>query len=92
MQHQTGGAAQNSWGTIPRGGPPCPDPAVVTGEMAVPYYMGRASDWVAREDELAAILPMVLLGLSRYRHRGDAVRAGGSAGPPDTPLPSQRCH
>lgn len=32
--------------------------------MAVPYYMGRASDWVAREDELAAILPMVLLGLS----------------------------
>ncbi|OXB52072.1 hypothetical protein ASZ78_000047, partial [Callipepla squamata] len=32
--------------------------------MAVPYYTGRASDWVAREDELAAILPMVLLGLS----------------------------
>nr|BAG69328.1 transporter associated with antigen processing 1 [Gallus gallus]BAJ53024.1 transporter associated with antigen processing 1 [Gallus gallus] len=38
--------------------------ASALGEMAVPYYMGRASDWVAREDELAAILPMVLLGLS----------------------------
>nr|XP_038028428.1 LOW QUALITY PROTEIN: antigen peptide transporter 1 [Anas platyrhynchos] len=34
------------------------------GEMAIPYYTGRASDWVAREDELAAIWPMVLLGLS----------------------------
>ncbi|XP_042746730.1 antigen peptide transporter 1 [Lagopus leucura] len=38
--------------------------ASALGEMAVPYYMGHASDWVAREDELAAILPMVLLGLS----------------------------
>uniref|UniRef100_A0A8C3PVF2 Transporter 1, ATP binding cassette subfamily B member n=1 Tax=Chrysolophus pictus TaxID=9089 RepID=A0A8C3PVF2_CHRPC len=38
--------------------------ASALGEMAVPYYIGRASDWVAREDELAAILPMVLLGLS----------------------------
>ncbi|XP_065610057.1 antigen peptide transporter 1 isoform X2 [Cyrtonyx montezumae] len=38
--------------------------ASALGEMAVPYYTGRASDWVAREDELAAILPMVLLGLS----------------------------
>ncbi|OXB74420.1 UNVERIFIED_CONTAM: hypothetical protein H355_002485 [Colinus virginianus] len=39
--------------------------ASALSEMAVPYYTGRASDWVAREDELAAILPMVLLGLSR---------------------------
>ncbi|XP_021269147.1 antigen peptide transporter 1 [Numida meleagris] len=37
--------------------------ASALSEMAVPYYTGRASDWVAREDELAAILPMVLLGL-----------------------------
>lgn len=64
------------------GGSPCPDPAAVTGEMAVPYYMGRASDWVAREDELVAILPMVLLGLSRYWHGGGHGAGRGQHGTP----------
>lgn len=54
----------------------------MTGEMAVPYYMGRASDWVAREDELAAILPMVLLGLSRYWHGGGHGAGRGQHGTP----------
>ncbi|NXK22949.1 TAP1 protein, partial [Arenaria interpres] len=33
------------------------------GEVAVPYFTGRVTDWVASEDELAAAWPMALLGL-----------------------------
>lgn len=40
----------------------CVPPA---GEVAVPYFTGRITDWVASEDEVAAAWPMVLLGLSR---------------------------
>lgn len=86
----------------PRGGGHQPDRGLVTGEMAIPYYTGRASDWVAREDELAAIWPMVLLGLSRYFGEGDMLvgeQHGG--GLPDAhththtllvPFPPQRRH
>ncbi|XP_074021172.1 antigen peptide transporter 1 [Numenius arquata] len=38
--------------------------ASVLGEVAVPYFTGRVTDWVASEDELAAAWPMALLGLS----------------------------
>ncbi|NXW82265.1 TAP1 protein, partial [Alopecoenas beccarii] len=38
--------------------------ASVLGEVAVPYFTGRVTDWVASEDEVAAAWPMVLLGLS----------------------------
>ncbi|NXN55284.1 TAP1 protein, partial [Rynchops niger] len=34
------------------------------GEVAVPYFTGRVTDWVASEDEMAAAWPMALLGLS----------------------------
>ncbi|NXL40582.1 TAP1 protein, partial [Glaucidium brasilianum] len=34
------------------------------GEVAVPYFTGRVTDWVASEDEVAAAWPMALLGLS----------------------------
>ncbi|XP_051499759.1 antigen peptide transporter 1 [Apus apus] len=37
--------------------------ASVLGEVAVPYFTGRVTDWVASEDEVAAAWPMVLLGL-----------------------------
>ncbi|NWS65076.1 TAP1 protein, partial [Chunga burmeisteri] len=33
------------------------------GEVAVPYFTGRVTDWVASEDELAATWPMALFGL-----------------------------
>ncbi|XP_064900162.1 antigen peptide transporter 1 isoform X2 [Columba livia] len=36
--------------------------ASVLGEVAVPYFTGRVTDWVATEDTVAA-WPMVLLGL-----------------------------
>ncbi|XP_009471438.1 PREDICTED: antigen peptide transporter 1 [Nipponia nippon] len=32
-------------------------------EVAVPYFTGRVTDWVASEDEVAAAWPMALLGL-----------------------------
>ncbi|XP_074710464.1 antigen peptide transporter 1-like isoform X2 [Strix uralensis] len=38
--------------------------ASVLGEVAVPYFTGRVTDWVASEDEVAAAWPMALLGLS----------------------------
>ncbi|XP_074932537.1 LOW QUALITY PROTEIN: antigen peptide transporter 1 [Phalacrocorax aristotelis] len=38
--------------------------ASVLGEMAIPYFTGRVTDWVASEDEVAAAWPMALLGLS----------------------------
>ncbi|XP_072703974.1 antigen peptide transporter 1 [Ciconia boyciana] len=38
--------------------------ASVLGEVAVPYFTGRVTDWVASEDELVTAWPMVLLGLS----------------------------
>ncbi|XP_061875885.1 LOW QUALITY PROTEIN: antigen peptide transporter 1-like [Colius striatus] len=38
--------------------------ASVLGEVAVPYFTGRVTDWVANEDELGAAWPMALLGLS----------------------------
>ncbi|NXS69132.1 TAP1 protein, partial [Pandion haliaetus] len=34
------------------------------GEVAVPYFMGHVTDWVASEDEVAAAWSMVVLGLS----------------------------
>ncbi|NWH53510.1 TAP1 protein, partial [Fregata magnificens] len=34
------------------------------GEVAVPYFTGRVTDWVTSEDEVAAAWPMALLGLS----------------------------
>ncbi|NWR63957.1 TAP1 protein, partial [Bucorvus abyssinicus] len=34
------------------------------GEVAVPYFTGRVTDWVASEDEVAAAWPLALLGLS----------------------------
>ncbi|NXV84146.1 TAP1 protein, partial [Atlantisia rogersi] len=37
--------------------------ASVLGEVAVPYFTGRITDWVASEDEVATKWPMVLLGL-----------------------------
>ncbi|NXI45136.1 TAP1 protein, partial [Galbula dea] len=37
-----------------------PTPA---GEVAVPYFTGRLTDWVASEDKVVATWPMVLLGL-----------------------------
>ncbi|XP_068265748.1 antigen peptide transporter 1 [Nyctibius grandis] len=37
--------------------------ASVLGDMAVPYFTGHVTDWVASEDELAAAWPMALLGL-----------------------------
>ncbi|KAM6107054.1 LOW QUALITY PROTEIN: antigen peptide transporter 1-like [Phoenicopterus ruber ruber] len=37
--------------------------ASVLGEVAVPYFMGRVTDWVASEDEVAAAWPTALLGL-----------------------------
>lgn len=85
------------------GGPHQPDRGLVTGEMAIPYYTGRASDWVAREDELAAIWPMVLLGLSRYFGEGDVLVGEQHGGLPDAhthththallvPFPPQRRH
>lgn len=40
-------------------------PAPPAGEVAVPYFTGRVTDWVASEDEVAAAWPMALLGLSR---------------------------
>ncbi|XP_074710466.1 antigen peptide transporter 1-like isoform X2 [Strix uralensis] len=38
--------------------------ASVLGEVAVPYFTGCVTDWVASEDEVAAAWPMALLGLS----------------------------
>ncbi|XP_054039704.1 antigen peptide transporter 1-like [Rissa tridactyla] len=38
--------------------------ASVLGEVAVPYFTGRVTDWVASEDEMVATWPMALLGLS----------------------------
>ncbi|KAF1550462.1 Antigen peptide transporter 1, partial [Eudyptes schlegeli] len=37
--------------------------ASVLGEVAVPYFTGHITDWVASEDEVAAAWPMALLGL-----------------------------
>ncbi|KAM9211354.1 antigen peptide transporter 1-like [Leptosomus discolor] len=37
--------------------------ASVLGEVAVPYFTGRVTDWVASKDEVAAVWPMALLGL-----------------------------
>ncbi|XP_054663687.1 antigen peptide transporter 1 isoform X3 [Grus americana] len=37
--------------------------ASVLGEVAVPYFTGRITDWVASKDEVAANWPMALLGL-----------------------------
>ncbi|NXP53074.1 TAP1 protein, partial [Heliornis fulica] len=34
------------------------------GEVAVPYFTGRITDWVAGKDEVVANWPMVLMGLS----------------------------
>ncbi|KFO85072.1 Antigen peptide transporter 1, partial [Buceros rhinoceros silvestris] len=33
------------------------------GEVALPYFTGRVTDWVASKDEMAAAWPMALLGL-----------------------------
>ncbi|XP_075268330.1 antigen peptide transporter 1 isoform X2 [Opisthocomus hoazin] len=38
--------------------------ASVLGEVAVPYFTGRVTDWVASEDEVAAAWPMALLGVA----------------------------
>ncbi|KAM9592033.1 antigen peptide transporter 1 isoform 2-T2 [Morphnus guianensis] len=38
--------------------------ASVLGEVAVPYFMGHVTDWVASEDEVAAAWSMAVLGLS----------------------------
>ncbi|XP_071657064.1 antigen peptide transporter 1 isoform X2 [Patagioenas fasciata] len=38
--------------------------ASVLGELAVPYFTGRVTDWVATGDAALAAGPMVLLGLS----------------------------
>lgn len=68
------------WGVVPppppwgggdtdQGGPRHPDAMSVfpppAGEVAVPYFTGRVTDWVASEDEMVATWPMALLGLSR---------------------------
>ncbi|NXG62062.1 TAP1 protein, partial [Hemiprocne comata] len=47
------------------------------GEVAVPYFVGRVTDWAAREDEVAAAWPMVLLGLGREDGDTRAVAPGG---------------
>ncbi|NXN93174.1 TAP1 protein, partial [Rhinopomastus cyanomelas] len=56
--------------------------ASVLGGVAVPYFTGRVTDWVANEDEVGAALPMALLGLGSAiaEFTCDVAYAGTSSG------------